>query len=263
MRINSSYTMDPDVSALTDRLKEQIQKELDKRKINGFSVALTEKTGTLWSKGFGHADHKKNPVTPQTLFMIGSLSKAYTVAAFLRAVQAGLVALDDRLIDHYPEFNWKTRHGDSQREKITFRHLLTHWSGLQHNANLRLPEGGYCSFNEYMQRVKDMWQKYPVGTRFSYSNIGYDLVAAALQRITGQRFEAWMSEQVYKPLGMTRSTTVASEALNGEDVAMGHFGNSEFRYKDMVIPQIGSGAQYSSVDDMSRYVAMHLNRGTG
>lgn len=253
--------MDPDVSSLIDGLQDQIPKWLGEHKINGFSVALTGKTGTLWSNGFGYANHEKNPVSSQTLFMIGSLSKAYTVAAFLRAVQAGLVALDDRLIDHYPEFNWKTRYGESQRETITFRHLLTHWAGLQHNANLRLQEGGYCSFNEYMRRVNEIWQKYPVGTRFSYSNIGFDLVAAALQRITGQSFEAWMRAQVYSPLGMTRSTTVASEALNGEDVALGHFGGSEFRYKDMIMPMIASGTQYSSVDDMSHYVAMHLNRG--
>jgi len=261
IRFDLNYPMDLDISALIDGLQDQIPKWLDEHKINGFSVALTGKTGILWSNGFGYADHEKNLVSSQTLFMIGSLSKAYTVAAFLRAVQSGLVALDDRLIDHYPEFNWRTRYGESQRESITFRHLLTHWAGLQHNANLRLPEGGYCSFNEYMRRVNEMWQKYPVGARFSYSNIGFDLVAAALQRITGQSLEAWMCEQVYKPLGMTRSTTVASEALNREDVALGHFGGSEFSFKDMVIPLIASGAQYSSVDDMSRYVAMHLNRG--
>ena len=253
--------MDPDVSALIDELQNQIPQLLDEHKINGFSVAITGKTGNLWSKGFGYADHEKNPVSSKTLFLIGSLSKAYTVTAFLRAVQAGLVSLDDRIIDYYPEFNWNTRYGIDQREKITFRHLLTHWAGLQHNANLRLPVGGYCDFPEYLHRVNGMWQKYPVGSRFSYSNIGFDLVAAALQRITGQSFEAWMREQVYRPLGMTRSTTNASNALRGEDAASGHFGSSEFSFKDTVIPQIASGAQFSSVDDMSCFIAMHLNGG--
>ncbi len=253
--------MDPDASTLIDELRTHVPQWMNEHKIDGFSVAVTGKTGALWSQGFGYADNTENPVTSQTLFMIGSLSKAYTATAFLRAVQAGLVGLDDRLIDSYPEFTWKTRYGEDQRGKITFRHLLTHRAGLQHNADLRLPEGGYCGFTEYMRRVNETWQKYPVGSRFSYSNIGFDLAAAALQRVTGQTFEDWMRESVYKPLGMTRSTTTASKALLGEDVALGHFGGSEFSFKDTVTPQIASGAQYSSVDDMSRFIAMHLNRG--
>jgi len=253
--------MDPDASKLIDELQTHVHEWMNEYKINGLTMAVTGKTGTLWSQGFGYADHAENHVSSQTLFMIGSLSKAYTVTAFLRAVQAAMVGLDDRLIDFYPEFNWKTKYGEEQREKITFRHLLTHWAGLQHNAYLRLPEGGCCDFNEYMRRVNEMWQKYPVGSRFSYSNIGFDLVAEALQRITGQSFDDWMREQVYTPLGMTRSTTIASEALRGEDVALGHFGESEFSFKDTVLPQIASGAQYSSVDDMSRFISMHLNEG--
>jgi hypothetical protein len=106
-----------------------------------------------------------------------------------------------------------------------------------------------------------MWQKYPVGTRFSYSNIGYDLVAAALPRITGMSFKAWMREQVYKPLGMRRSTTSSITALQGDDAARGHFGDSEFSYKDTITPQKASGSQFSSVDDMSGFIAMHLNGG--
>ena len=253
--------MESDISTLVNELKKEVPQKMASSKIDGFSLAITGKTGKLWSKGFGQADHKGNTVSSQTLFMIGSLSKAYTSTAFLRAVQAGLVRLDDRLIDYYPEFNWKTRYGGDQREEVTFRHLLTHWGGLQHNANLKSTEADPIDFPEYMRRVNRMWQKYPVGTRFSYSNIGYDLVAAALQRITGQSFEDWMQEQVYEPLGMKRSTTVASQALRGSDVARGHFGGSEFSFHDTVSPQIASGTQYSSVDDMSNFISMHLNGG--
>ncbi|MCW4013200.1 MAG: beta-lactamase family protein [Candidatus Bathyarchaeota archaeon] len=253
--------MDPDVSPLISELESTIPKLMDENKINGYSVAIVGSSGRLWSKGYGYADHALNPVSSSTRFMIGSLSKAYTATAFLRAVQAGLVGLDDRLIDYYPEFNWKTRYGEDQRGKVTFRHLLTHWAGLQHNADTRLPTGGYCDYPEYMARVKHMWQKYPVGTRFSYSNIGFDLVAAALQEITGMSFDDWMREQVYKPLGMKTSTTSSVKALKGSDVAWGHFGESEFSYMDTITPQIASGAQYCSVDDMSGFIAMHLNGG--
>ena len=253
--------MDPEISPLIDDLESKIPEWRTQHKINGYTVAITGTTGKLWSQGYGYADHIETPVTSKTLFMIGSLSKAYTSTAFLRAVQAGLVKLDDKLIDYYPEFNWKTRYGSDQREKITFRHLLTHWAGLQHNGNIRLSEGGFCGYDEYIQRINKMWQKYPVGTRFSYSNLGFDLVAAALQEITGQSFDQWMKTQVYEPLGMNRSTTDAWAALQGPSVARGHFGDSEYSIEDTASPHIASGSQYSSVDDMSHFIAMHLNGG--
>lgn len=253
--------MDPDIACLTDELDQRIPKTMRELEIEGFSVAIVGKTGKLWSKGFGRADQKGTPVSSKTLFMIGSLSKAYTVTAFLRAVREGLVSLDDRLIDVYPEFNWKSRFGEAEREKITFRHLLTHWAGFQHNLDLIDPKGGYVGFSEYMERIGKRWQKYPVGTRFSYSNIGFDVAAGALEKITGISFEDWMRQQVYEPLGMTRSTTDAAKALDGQDVARGHFGDKGFSTGDMVIPQIGSGTQYSSVDDMSKFIQMHLNGG--
>ena len=253
--------MDPEISQLIEELETKIPEWREKHKINGFTVAIAGTSGKLWSQGYGYADNKETPVTSNTLFMIGSLSKAYTSTAFLRAVQAGLVKLDDKLIDYYPVFNWKTRYGSDQREKVTFRHLLTHWAGLQHNGNIRLPTGGFCSYPEYIDRINNMWQKYPVGTRFSYSNLGYDLVAKALQEITGQSFEQWMKTQVYTPLGMNHSTTDAWIALQGPNVARGHFGDSEFSLNDTASPHIASGSQYSSVDDMSNFITMHLNGG--
>jgi len=258
---NDDYAMDPDISPLIDDLETKIPEWREKHKIDGYTVAITGTSGKLWSQGYGIADHEETPVTSNTLFMIGSISKAYTATAFLRAVQAGLVELDDRLIDYYPEFNWKTRFGGEQREKITFRHLLTHWAGLQHNCDTRLPDGGFCSYEEYMRRVKGTWQKYPVGARFSYSNIGYDLVAAALQEITVQSWEQWMKTQVYMPLGMNHSTTDAWAALQDRNAARGHFGDSEFSIEDTAFPQIASGSHYSSVDDMSCFIGMHLNGG--
>jgi CubicO group peptidase (beta-lactamase class C family) len=91
--------MDPDLSTLLNELEPQIIDLMEKDKINGFSTAIVGTSGKLWSKGYGFADQKQTPVSSQTIFMIGSLSKAYTVTAFLRAVQAGIVRLDDKLID--------------------------------------------------------------------------------------------------------------------------------------------------------------------
>ena len=89
--------MDPDISPLIDDLQIKIPEWKKQHMIDGFTIAIAGTKGNLWSKGYGYADHNEIPVTSRTLFMIGSLSKAYTVTAFLRASQAGLVHLDDRL----------------------------------------------------------------------------------------------------------------------------------------------------------------------
>ena len=120
-----------------EELKTEITKDikdgLKNFKIPGATIAIVEKDEILWSEGFGYTDNSQSKkVNSDTLFMIGSLSKAYTVTAFLKAMQKGKINLDDPLRKHYPEFTMNMRFGDNELDKITFRHLLTHRAGFQH-----------------------------------------------------------------------------------------------------------------------------------
>jgi len=248
-------SMDKDVARF-------VHAKLEERKIPGCSIAVVDKTGTVWSQGFGHIDQEKTrAVDPETLFMIGSLSKAYTVTAYFRAIQKGLVSLDDRLVEYYPKFSWKTRFGEEERKKITFRHLLTHWAGFQHNSFLYDKDGRGVSFYDYISGIANTWQKYPVGTRFSYSNVGFDIAAYAIEKITGSKFEDFMREEVYRPLGMNRSTVLGTEALADENTARGYIGDDRTSDDLILIPQRGSGAQFSCVKDMAKFLHMHFNDG--
>ncbi|MBY8999613.1 MAG: beta-lactamase family protein [Candidatus Heimdallarchaeota archaeon] len=119
------------LSTLINEIKENIVSGMKKYNIPGMSVGIISKEGIIWAEGFGFVGRNKTrEVDSDTLFWIGSLAKAYTATAFLLAVQDGLVDLDDPLIKYYPEFNWNTRFGEKEREKITLQHLLTHRSGL-------------------------------------------------------------------------------------------------------------------------------------
>jgi len=250
------------LKVLFDEISNEISESLEKNNIPGFSISVVDKDGTVWSHGFGHTDTtKKNEVNTETLFMIGSLSKAYTVTAFLRAVQMGLVTLDDPIIKYYPEFSWNTRFGKEEREKLTFRHLLTHRGGFQHNANLYKEDGTYCNFEEYMARIKKSWQKYPVETRFSYSNVGFDLAGYILGKISGMSFAEFMKKEVYIPLGMKRSYVEPEQALRADNCATGHIGDKPTPPELTMFPEIGAGAQFSCVDDMAKFLQMHFNGG--
>ena len=255
-------TKNEEFDVLFAEISEEISESLGKYNIPGLSISVVDNDGPVWSKGFGHTDTtKEKSVDTDTMFMIGSLSKAYTVTAFLRAVQKGMVKLDDPIINYYPEFSWNTRFGEEEREKLTFRHLLTHWGGFQHNVDLFNEDGSYCDFEEYMERIKDSWQKYPVETRFSYSNVGFDLASYILGKIAGMSFAEFMRQEVYEPLGMTRSFVLAEEALLDENCATGHIKDTPTSRELTLFPELGAGSQFSCVSDMSKFLQMHFNAG--
>jgi CubicO group peptidase (beta-lactamase class C family) len=252
----------PALLKLLAEVELEIEKQLQETGILGVSIAIVGKDGPIWLKGFGYTDQsKKHEVNPETLFMIGSLSKIYTVTLFLRLMQKGIVHLDDKLIKHYPEFTWKTRFSEDERAKITFRHILTHYAGFQHNGKLYKEDSTANSFEDYISNISETWQKYPVGTRFSYSNIGYDLVAYVLEKITGRNFEELMREEVYSPLGMDYSSTNASAVLGLDNTAVGYKGDESIPIEYTCIPELGAGAQMSCVRDMSQFLRMHFNHG--
>ena len=253
------------LSTLINEIKDNIASNMKEYNIPGMSVALVSKDGIVWTEGFGFIDRNKTrEVDSDTLFWIGSLAKAYTATAFLLAVQDGLVNIDDPLVKYYPEFNWNTRFGDKEREKITLRHLLTHRSGLQHFTQTKEPEEeGLFSFEKYISKINESWQKYPVGERhsYSYSNAGYDLVPFVLQRITGMKFSDYVKKKIYEPLGMSRSIIGTANVLGNANWAKGHENESEFDSAKFISPFIGAAGHYSSVNDMSKFVKMHLNNG--
>ncbi|TFG28689.1 class A beta-lactamase-related serine hydrolase [Candidatus Thorarchaeota archaeon] len=151
--------------------------------------------------------------------------------------------------------------GEGEREKLTFRHLLTHWGGFQHNIDIFKENGIFCSFEEYIERIKTSWQKYSVGTRFSYSNVGFDLAAFILGKISGMSFPKFMQQEVYGPLGMNRSFVLAEEALEDANCATGHIKDTPTSREMTLFPEIAAGAQFTCVKDMSRFLQMHINGG--
>ncbi len=252
-----------ELTQLFTDVKKTIEEGMRELNIPGISIAIVDKEKILWAEGFGFTDETKNrKVTPDTLFMIGSLSKAYNVTAFLRAMQKGLIDLDDPLRKHYPEFKWKTRFGDDEADKITFRHLLTHYAGFQHFTDMKPPgEDRFYSFDEYIEKISDSWQKYPVGSRVSYSNAGVDLAAYVLQKISGKSYSEFMRDEVYIPLGMKNSIVEPTEALKTNNCAQGFRGKTQTPDEQIIIPWLGAGAQFSSVNDMANFLMMHFNEG--
>ena len=250
-----------DYSAAVSNLKRSVPEMMAKQKALGVAVALVDGDRPVWAEGFGFTDAgRKTPVTADTLFSTQSISKCYTATAFIKAMQNGWFKIDDRLKSQLPDFTVRSRYGNDEADKMTFRHLLGHWAGFPHEAPLG---GGHddrsFAFDQHVKSIWNVWLKAPVGERFSYSNLGIDLTGYVLQQRSGKPFDQFMKNELLLPLGMRSSTFNRKEAFANPSLAKGYIGDQQI--PDIVISMIPSGGLYSNVKDMAKFVSMHLSGG--
>ncbi|MFX0064631.1 MAG: serine hydrolase domain-containing protein [Candidatus Hermodarchaeota archaeon] len=242
-------------------LKAEIPQNMKEQHIPGLAMALVSKEKTIWVEGFGYTDKTKTQaVNTDTLFSLQSTTKTVTTVAFLLAVQQGLVKLDDPIINYYPEFTVNSRFGKDQVNKITFRHLLSHRSGLTNEPKL----GGcfdhsLCTWEEHIQSISGSWLLFPVGTRYNYSNAGMDLVAYLLEKITGTSYPEYVQKVLGDPLGIRFYYTV-KEIYAQPNAAKGHLGDFEAASTDDL--GLGCGVAYLSIKDLARFTRFLVNLGT-
>lgn len=250
-----------DFSRTIASLKREIPLKMRARGVRGLAIGLVRGDDLIWADGFGFTDRSmREPVTPDTLFSLQSMSKGYTAVGVLRAAGQGWLGLDDPLVRHLPSFTVRSRFGPQEVGKITVRHLLSHFAGLCHEAPLG---GNYddrpCAFAEHVASISDTWLMHPVGSAYSYSNLGFDLAGFLLEQRSGLSFERCMKEMVLDPIGMRASTFDQPQVLARNDVARGEMG--DFEVPRLQIPMRAAGGLYSSARDMAKFVSFQLARG--
>lgn len=166
------------------------------------NILVAEKGKIIYQKSFGLADFKnKKPLTAESIFNIASVSKQFTAAAVMLAVERGLLNLDDSLSKYFPEIPY---------EGITLRQMLTHTSGL--------PEQNEFMF-KYWQTAdpisnKDMVEylikykpeaAFKPGADFKYCNTGYALAAMVVEKATGEKFQDFVTKNIFEPLQMKQT----------------------------------------------------------
>ncbi|WP_151736824.1 serine hydrolase domain-containing protein [Paenibacillus tengchongensis] len=241
-----------------DQLATAIPLLMGEHGIPGFAISVVDREGSIFSGAYGYTDTaKRTPVTSETVFSIQSISKTYTAFGFMLAVAAGKVSLDDPLKRIVPAFTVKHKDGNDYSGLITFRHLLSHRSGLGHEA----PIGnnfGYGPFTEHIASIYETYLRFKPNETYSYSNLGIDLVAYALQEIMDMPFESYMQQSVFTPLNMSRSTYNQQQFLLNNDSAMGHDQQALAKFP---VSMLGAGGMYACADDMAQFVMCFLNGG--
>jgi CubicO group peptidase (beta-lactamase class C family) len=187
------------------------------------------------------------PVTSQTKFRIGSISKQFTAAAILKLQEQGKLSVEDKLSKYFPAY---PRAGE-----VTLRHLLTHTSGIRNYtdkpgfmdsvAKPVKPEVLVASF------AKDRFDFDP-GQKWSYCNSGFFLLGCIVEKVSGQSYEAFLRNTFFEPLGMRNSGVHRSDlALNHE--ALGYNGGPNRAVNWDMSWAGGAGALYSTVGDLYRW----------
>ncbi|MEO3944818.1 serine hydrolase domain-containing protein [Gorillibacterium sp. CAU 1737] len=241
-----------------EQLRMAIPLVMEEHNLPGFAIAFVRDEEVIFSDAYGYCDLTKgSPITSNTPFSVQSISKTYTAFGFMLAVQDGKAALDDALKKYVPAFAVKSRDGQDYSSEITFRHLLKHRSGLAHEA----PVGNNFApgaFEEHISSINDTYLRFKPDDQYSYSNLGIDLVAYALEKMYHMPFDEYMKEKVFDPLEMSNSTFNQREFLVHMDSAFGHDKTTLPKYP---ISMLGAGGMYSCVNDMAHFVTCFLNQG--
>ncbi len=194
----------------------------------GMSVAVVKDGEVVYSQAFGLADGPKNiPATPKTVYQWWSMTKIPTAVAILQLQEQGKLNIDDPVKDYLPFF--EVQYPSDNSEVVTIRHLLNHSSGLPNNvpAIIGWIHGeGDPHVNQtalLKEKLPDYAElKFEPGSKAVYTNIGYMVLAAVIEAVTGQTYEDYVIEYIIQPLKMANTNFVYTEEMALHEAAGSH-----------------------------------------
>jgi CubicO group peptidase (beta-lactamase class C family) len=243
-------------------LCEAIERRAAELRIPGVAVGILHHAEAHYA-GFGVTSIENPlPVTPDTLFQCGSISKTFVGTVVMALVAEGALDLDTPLQTWLPEFALSDA---ATAGRVTLRHLLTHTGGWlgDHFNDFGFGEN---ALDRLMHDMRDLPQLTPLGSIWSYNNIGFAAAGRAIEAVTGKPFEHVVRERVLEPLAMRRSVYFPTEVMT-QRFAAGH--NSMGGAPHVATPwEIGranhpAGGLNTTVVDLLRYARCHIDNGAG
>jgi len=185
--------------------------------IPGAALAVAKDGRLLYARGFGWADRRnKTPVQPHSLFRIASISKPITAVAILRLVDQGKLKLDGKAFARLPHkpLQRKGAKLDPRLNQITIRHLLQHRGGWDRAQSMdamfqpariarALGKAPPASANDIIRFMRGWPLDFNPGSRYAYSNLGYNVLGRVIEKATGRGYEEYVRAELLKPLGIT------------------------------------------------------------
>lgn len=216
----------------------------------GAAVLVSKDGKVLLRKGYGMANLEHGvPISPETVFEVGSVTKQFTAAAILMLQERGKLSVQDDITKHLPDF-------PTQGKKVTIHHLLTHTSGIP----------SYTGMQEWIPKMREDMPvdqligffkgkpfEFDPGTKWEYDNSGYVLLGAIIEKVSGKSYERFVEDEIFQPLGMTHSyygswSDIIPHRAAGYDKENDRFVNTP--YLSMTQPY-AAGSLMSTVDDLA------------
>ena len=238
------------------KLTDQLMARFDGDDTPGAAVQVWRDGETLYSQAYGMANLGYGiPFATDTRTNIGSTSKQFTAFAIMLQAERGLLSLDDDIRKHIPEL-------PEFDQTINVRHLITHTSGLREFLNLIRMTGRRLDRGDWIDRSEliDIVQRQPAlqnepGAEWNYNNTAFGLAAVIVERTSGQDFPTFMRENVFEPLGMTRTMVRPSPLHIVPEMSEGYTpGPDGFLQVGDLGGAAGAGGMYSTVGDLQTWV---------
>jgi CubicO group peptidase (beta-lactamase class C family) len=227
--------------------------------IPGMALGIVQGGRIVHLRGFGVADETGRPITAQTPFRIGSITKSFTALAIMQLAEAGKVELDAPVQRYLP---WFRVADEAASGKITVRHLLNQTSGLSTLAGNAYWDS-LDGLEATVRSLRSMELSQPVGAGFQYSNVNYSIAGLIVEAASGQTYSEYIAQHIFMPLEMRHSATATAPSL-AAGLAMGHLYSLGRMVADIGVEPpayLPAGFVSASVEDMSRYAVAQLNAG--
>jgi CubicO group peptidase (beta-lactamase class C family) len=228
----------------------------------GFAVAVVEKDKIIYAKGFGYRDYeKKLPVTPNTLFAIGSSTKAFTSALMGILRQDGKLDFETPVRNYLPELVFNN---DDLNAHVTLRDMMTHRTGIS-RYDLSWYLFGSTSRDSLLQRVRYMIPNEQLRYKWQYNNFMFLAEGMVADKLTKKSWEENLRSRILDSLGMTQTSPWIEALQKGQDVSLGYGLKNDsllkkLDYRDISI--VGpAGSINSNVNEMSNWLITWINGG--
>lgn len=234
-----------------DEADDYVKRQMRERHVPGVAVAVIKNGKIAKMQGYGLANIELNvPVTKDTVFEIGSVSKQITAAGIMLLVEDGKINLDEKISKYLPNTpeSWKD---------VTTRHLLTHTSGIKSYTGLT----GYelskrLTRDEFIKQLSAEPLDFPTGDKYTYSNSGYSLLGYIIETVSGKSYWDFMRERIFTPLGMTKTADRDPQFIVPNRADGYEWRNDRYVGRDWDLTDIFSaGAIVSTIEDLTKWEA--------
>ncbi len=251
-----------DIDRLLTQFNPEIRRTMLEGRVPSITIALVSGTRIAWIGSFGYSNlWAQTPAVPSTVYLIGSTFKTMSMFALLQQMERGKFKLDDRVNDYLAEFKIE---GENPSQPVSFRHLLTHTSGLPADFGPHSVWGSSVPLplKAYLRRILKL--KNPPLTKVVYSNPAYTLIAYLIEKFSGVPYKKYIQENIFDPTEMKDTAFIPRPDME-ERMAIPYLIDQKtgrhkpaVRLKANVWP---AGIVYGTVTDQANWLIANLNRG--